>query len=308
MDKNINIGKIDTNGFKESKSAVIARLIVEKNNKIKTHFLEMDKTQNFDGKMMILEGCFERITVEVQIKTLPQKIKRNKKGEFSFICDTKAMNCAIKNVTFNPVVLIAVDIENIVVYYKLLTREFISDLEIGNQKTKTICLSDKDKFEEDKFIKEIYREVKITNTDTECVTDCGIIRESIRNANNTLEENFQLVYEREKVKGYFTAYRYRYGKSKKESLLLCKIKMDYDGREEELLAFQYDKDYIHINRQSADILDITDADIANIILEVAKEMKKPILYTNEGKPTYWFDDCFLWQLRAEEIYLDWYYR
>jgi len=53
---------------------------------------------------------------------------------------------------------------------------------------------------------------------------------------------------------------------------------------------------------------LTDADIANIVLEVAKEIHKPILYTNYGKPTYWFNLPHLWQLRAEEIALDWYLR
>jgi hypothetical protein len=308
MNRDINLGKVDKNGFKESKSAGIAKIVIEHNNKIKTHFLEMDKTPNFDGKLMILEGSFERITVEVQIKTIPEKIKRNTKGEFSFMCDTKAMNSVMEKVTFNPIVLIAVDIENFVVYYKLLTREFVSDLEIGKKKTKTICFSEEDKFAEEIFIKEICREVKITNTDTNCITECGIIRDSIKNADKITEENFQLVFNRGKVKGYFTTYRYMYGENREESLIISKIKMEYDEKAEELLHFQYDKDYIHINRKPSDVLDITDADIANIILEVAKEVKKPILYTNKGKPTLWFDKCFLWQLRAEEIYLDWYYR
>ncbi|GMB01095.1 hypothetical protein [Pelosinus sp. IPA-1] len=76
----------------------------------------------------------------------------------------------------------------------------------------------------------------------------------------------------------------------------------------ELLYFQYDKDYISINRAPSGIYEIADADIANIILEVSKEVKKPILYTNAGKPTFWFDDWFLWQLRAEKIELDWFMR
>ena len=81
--------------------------------------------------------------------------------------------------------------------------------------------------------------------------------------------------------------------------------MKYDKMEENLFI-QYNKDYIHINRQPSGILEITDADISNIILEVAKEIKKPILYTNAGKPVYWYDSSSIWQLRAEEIYLDWY--
>ena len=47
------------------------------------------------------------------------------------------------------------DIENICVYYKILTKEFVMDLDIGNKMTKTIGLSEEDKFQEDKFIKQI---------------------------------------------------------------------------------------------------------------------------------------------------------
>lgn len=303
MGNNINMGKIDENAFKESRSSSLAKMLIERNNKIKTHFLEMDKTPNFDGKLMILEGNFERITVEVQIKTLPQKIKRNTKGEFSFVCDTKAMNSVMEKVTFNPVVLIAVDIENSFVYYKLLTREFVSSLKIGKQKTKTIWLSEENKFEEDTFIKEICKEIKITNTNTNSITKCGIIREIIKNADKITEESFQLVYKREKIKGYFTTFKHIYGENKENSLIVSKIKMECN-KKIEVLFFQYDKDYIHINRQPSEILDITDADIANIILEVAEVVKKPILYTYAGKPTYWFDESFQWQLRAEEIYFD----
>ena len=95
--------------------------------------LTMDKTPNYDGKLMIIDGSFERITVGVQIKTLPKAAKKNEKGMFSFSCDTKAMNCVLKNVTFNPVVLIIVNIEDPCVYYKLLTKEFVTQLKIGTQ-------------------------------------------------------------------------------------------------------------------------------------------------------------------------------
>lgn len=222
MNNNINLGKIDKNGFKESKSALIARYFIEMNNNIKTHFMEMDRTPNFDGKLMILDGSFERLTVEVQIKTLPRNVRKDEDSKFSFSCDTKAMNCVIKNVTFNPVVLIVVDLDTPSVYYKILTRDFVSGLKIGNKKTKRIWLSEEDRFQANKFIKQIYRQVKITETDVDCLTECGKIRESIRNAEMITKE--------------------------------------------ELLHFQYDKDYIHINRAPSSLLDVTDADIANIIL------------------------------------------
>ena len=47
--------------------------------------MDMDKTPNFDGKLMILDGAFERITVEVQIKTLPKITKQNKKEKLKII-------------------------------------------------------------------------------------------------------------------------------------------------------------------------------------------------------------------------------
>ena len=146
------------------------------------------------------------------------------------------------------------------------------------------------------------------NTNTNCIIECKIIRESIRNADKVIKENLELVYKRGKVKGYFTTFKCTCGENNEKSLIVSKIKMEYDEKFNELLAFQYDRDYIHINRVSSEVSDITDADIANIILEVEKEVEKPIMYTNNGKPTYWFNGYNLWQLRAEEINLEWFYR
>lgn len=306
MNAKINLGKVDKNAFKESTAASIARLRLEANNKIKTHFMDMDKTPNFDGKAMILEGAFERITVEVQIKTLPSNIAKNTTGELAFSCDTKAMNCVLKNVTFNPVVLLVVDTKKFDVYYKILDKEYVGSLEIGTKKSKKIVLTEDDLFQDDKFIREIYQQVKITETDVNCITECAKIRDSIRNAEQTTKANYQLVYQRGEIEGYFTTYSHIYNKGE-SSLIVSFIKMKY-GNITEQLHFQYDKDYIHINRIPSEETNITDADISNIILEVAKEVKKPILYTNLGKPTYWFNPPFLWQLRAEEIKLDWYLR
>lgn len=304
MNAQINLGKIDKNAFKESKAASIARLHLEKNNKIKTHFMEMDKTPNFDGKAMILEGEFERITVEVQIKTLPSNITKSATGELAFSCDTKAMNCVLKNVTFNPVVLLVVDTNKFDVYYKILDKEYVDSLEIGTKKTKKIVLTEDDRFQDEKFIRQIYQQVKITETDVDCITKCGKIHDIIRKAEQTTKANFQLVYQRGEIEGYFTTYNYFFNKGE-SSLIVSFIKMKYGDITEEL-HFQYDKDYIHINRIPFEETNVTDADIANIILEVAKEVQKPILYTNLGKPTYLFNRSSLWQLRAEEIKLDWY--
>lgn len=306
MNRKINLGKVDRNAFKESKSASIARWRLEENNKIKTHFLEMDKTPNFDGKAMILEDSFERITVEVQIKTLSNNSLKSTTGELSFSCDTKAMNCVLKNVTFNPVVLLVVDTNKLDVYYKILSREYVESLDIGAQKTKKIVLTTDDIFQDDKFIREIYQQVKITETDFNCITECGKICDSIRNAEHITRKNFQLVYQRCKIEGYFTTYKHMFNNGE-SSLIVSFIKMK-DINTTEQIYFQYDKDYIHINRVPSEGTTITDADYANIVLEVAKEINKPILYTNLGKPIYWFNAPYLWQLRAEEIKLDWYLR
>ncbi|GMB01094.1 hypothetical protein [Pelosinus sp. IPA-1] len=227
MNKDINLGQVDQNGFKESQSVNLAKLFLEKNKKVKTHFMEMDKTPNFDGKLMIMAGLYERITVEVQIKTLPKNTRKKENGDFSFTCDTKAMNCVKENVTFNPVALLAVDISNMQLYYKILTKEYVSDLKIGNQKAKNIWLSEKDEYQEDKFIKQIYHQVKITNADESCLTKCAAIRESLNNGEKETKEYFELVYEREDVKGFFTTFKYCYGENKEKSLLLSQIKMQY---------------------------------------------------------------------------------
>ena len=298
----VNLGRSGNNDFKESRAALVARLFIEENNLIKTHFMEMDKTPNFDGKLMILEGEFERITVEVQIKSLPENIKKNKKGEFKFQCDTKAMNCVLHNVTFNPVVLFAVDTRGLKVYYKLLTKDYVNELKIGTKKRKTIYMSEVDRFEEAKFINHICKQVKITVTNEQCLIESLKIHNSIRNAENTGREEFELVFVRGNVLGYFTTYKYFYDDDKKY-ILVSTIKMECNGKSENL-TFQYDRDYIHINRVPSDLIEIRDADIANIIIEISKTVNKPILYTNEGKPIYWFNSRLMWQLRAEEILLD----
>lgn len=298
MDNNINLGRIDGNSFQESNAVGYARLILERNNRIKTHFMEMDRTPNFDGKLMILDGLFERITVEVQIKSISKISWKN--GIFRFRCDTKAMNCVLRNVTFNPVVLLVVDVTQPCVYYKLLSREFVSALKIANQKTKTLYFSDEDLFQEDTFIKHIYRQVKITDTDTACLVESSLIRDSIKNGGSQNDEHFQKVYQRGSIRGYLTTYKHEGAES---SFLVSRIKMEYEGKCE-TFGFQHNRDFIQVNRIPR-LLDITDADIANILLEVAKELKKPIMYTVGGKPTYWFKTPFLWQLRSEEIELPW---
>ncbi|WP_304683074.1 hypothetical protein [uncultured Clostridium sp.] len=44
------------------------------------------------------------------------------------------------------------------------------------------------------------------------------------------------------------------------------------------------------------------------IIRESIRSKKTIMYKNSGKPTYWFKDNFIWELQAEEVRLDWFYR
>ena len=73
---NVNMGKVSDNDFKESNSITIIREILEKNKRIKVRAQEADKIPNLDGKLMILDNnSMERITIDIQVKTLPTNYK-----------------------------------------------------------------------------------------------------------------------------------------------------------------------------------------------------------------------------------------
>lgn len=74
LDSKLNLGHLTKNDFKESSSITILRKIAEKNNKIKVRATENDKMANLDEKLVIIdENGFERIYIEIQVKTLPEK-------------------------------------------------------------------------------------------------------------------------------------------------------------------------------------------------------------------------------------------
>ncbi len=204
----MNLGHVTENDFKESDSVSIAKRIIEKGKKCKTHFLEMDRTPNFDGRVSILQNGFERLIVDVQIKNLPQGILLD--GGFKFVCDTKIFNCVKLRVTANPVALFVANIEQQRLFFKIITTDLLDSLNIKNQNSKTISFSIDDEYSDSAFINQVYQVAKIIVTDVDCNVHCDTIRKIIRNAkkNDNWEEPTEyLVYTRGKIKGYLTAFR-----------------------------------------------------------------------------------------------------
>lgn len=154
LDSKINLGTITENDFKESKSITILREIAEKNRKIKVRATEADKIANLDGKVVIIDkNGFERVHIEIQVKTLPEEY--NLKEKYSYSCDTKVFNVVLEHITFNPVVLFLVDEQTNRVFWKLISYEYAKSLNIGNQGKKTIYFNEQDVFNESDFIKKI---------------------------------------------------------------------------------------------------------------------------------------------------------
>lgn len=154
LEKDINLGKVTENDFKESTSITILRKIIEKNHKIKTRTTEADKIPNLDGRVTIIdENHIERMFIEIQVKTLPKGY--NLKEIYSYNCDTKVFNVVLAHLTFNPVVLFLIDEEKEKVYWKLISYSYAKSLNIENKQNKTIYFSDDDLFDEEKFINNI---------------------------------------------------------------------------------------------------------------------------------------------------------
>lgn len=154
LDREINLGKVTENDFKESVSITILRNIIEKNHKIKARTTEADKIPNLDGRVTIIdENHIERMFIEIQVKTLPKGY--DLKEIYSYNCDTKVFNVVLARLTFNPVVLFLVDEEKEKVYWKLISYSYATSLNIENKKNKTINFSADDLFDEEKFINNI---------------------------------------------------------------------------------------------------------------------------------------------------------
>lgn len=160
LDKKVNMGKISDNDFKESKSISLIRDLLEKNNRIKVRTTEADKIPDLDGRISILDqNKHDRIIVEVQSKTLPEEYNEDK--PYHYDCDTKVLNVVKYNKSFNPVVLFLSDIKNNKLYYKLITKEYIKELNFNNQETKRIKFDDNDLYEENRFIEQIVDYAKL---------------------------------------------------------------------------------------------------------------------------------------------------
>lgn len=191
----INLGKVSNNDFKESKSITIIRRIMETNGNIKVRTNEADKIPNLDGKIMILDkNSMERITIEVQIKTLPSSYSET--NPYKYSCDTKVFNVVKYNVTFNPVVLLLVDETSEKIYWKYISKDYANSLNIKNQNNKTITFTDKDLFIESNFL----------NCMINAFKKIGIIIENgenpylLVNNNNNIEE---LQYEVDRINEMF---------------------------------------------------------------------------------------------------------
>lgn len=160
LEQNVNMGKISENDFKESKSIVLIKELLEKNNKIKVRTTEEDKIPDLDGRVSILDkNNHDRLLIEVQSKTLPEEY--NESAPYHYDCDTKVFNVVKYNKSFNPVVLFMSDIKNKKLYYKLISTEYLEKINFQNQDTKRIKFDDDDLYEEDKFIAEMIEYAKL---------------------------------------------------------------------------------------------------------------------------------------------------
>ena len=72
----------------------------------------------------------------------------------------------------------------------------------------------------------------------------------------------------------------------------------------EYIRLEIEKTHIFAYRQSSDN-SITDADIVNILYEIAYFKKKDIVFYSSGIPVYVIAGRVIWRLRAEKIEKKW---
>jgi len=311
--KNINLGKITANDFKESNSVAIAKRLIEKNHKLKTYFSEMDKRPNLDGNMSIIDKeNYEKVIIDVQIKTLPENYicTSNRCHQYFYDCDTKVFNVVRLNLTLNPVVLILVDIKKEKVYYLILTKQFVSNLRINSESKKRIFFGEENEFIDDNLICDIYQYNKILNSDTQLIVYSNEIRKELHRKKKLHHKNdsidyYKLVYERKNIRGYLSNFIWDADKP----VNICLLRM-YDILEdkEEYIQLFMDKNLIHLNR-SIQRNSASDTDVVNILYEVGLFCKKEVLFKSAGEPVYFIDrKSFtgdIWRLKAEKIEKDW---
>lgn len=91
--------------------------------------MQGEKTPYIDGYVGILQGGIFRLTVDVQIRSLPKEELTDK--EFSFLCETKILNYVCFSVSANPTALFVADKKTKRVFFKILTKEYVESLNIG---------------------------------------------------------------------------------------------------------------------------------------------------------------------------------
>ena len=311
MKSNINLGKITENDFKESDAVSIAEKVIQKNRKFRTYFNKMDKRVNLDGSMAIINNGYECMMIDVQIKTLPQDyLCKNRINKYCYDCDTKIFNVIRLNLTLNPVVLILVDICQEKVFCILLTRQYVSNLRIDLERTKRIFFDDGNEFLDEKLIGELFEYNKVLNIDSAMQVYVEEIRKEISRKKKIHHKNenlnyYRLVYKRDYIRGFLSNFIWDADKPIR-ICLLCMYDVLSGG--EEYIQLESEKSFIHLNR-SEQRTSATDADIVNILYEIAYLTKKEILFKSAGEPIYLINRTLfqgnIWRLRAEQIERDW---
>ncbi|WP_127529975.1 hypothetical protein [Paenibacillus kobensis] len=296
----INLGKVDKNSFKESNAVNIAKRAVEKNNMIKSYFSEMDKRANLDGQLTILVNEFERVTVDVQIKGLPKNFGDD--NNYFYDCDTKVFNVVKEKVTQNAVVLFLVDTINELVYYKLLTREYVLSFNIRSEVKKRVKFSDKDIFVVEPFIKNVFGYIKLLNSEVSLSVECLTIQHILEEEKNTYVEEYKQVYKRGDITGYLTAFLNKTPVGEATEVYLIKME---DGKRKEKMQIRVKEGYLCVNR-SIQRTEATDSDVCNILYEVVLVLKRPLLFESAGVPTFLVkENGDIWDLHAERVSKVW---
>ena len=134
MDQTIRPKRYPANDAAEADTITVLRGLVDPKI-VKLHIEERDKVPNTDGWIEIVdeEGNFPLGKVEVQLKKLPD-------GERNFSCELAYVAYAMT--TTNPMLLLCVDTDAKVAYWKHLTDSLLTGKE--SQKTVTINFTDDD--------------------------------------------------------------------------------------------------------------------------------------------------------------------
>ena len=119
-------------------------------------------------------------------------------------------------------------------------------------------------------------------------------------------ENYGLVYTHNNILGYLGNFWVN-TKGKKYhvySLYMQDTAYDNSFNQYEYIRLEIEKTHILAYRQSSDT-SITDADIVNILYEIAYFKKKDIVFYSSGIPVYVIAGRVIWRLRAEKIEKKW---